>query len=181
MAKILEGPITTTQVANFMDNVSKSFIEGLYYNDHLKTKVRFWKPEMIVYPLKYLSNRETEFLTLYQKTYERNHLSKIKSSVAEFAVDINIFYDNGCPTRKVQTRILNKTMLEDLITRQTFEPSKREFLITSYSPFFNSGSYAWDHFRKFLEHRDAMIAQAQERIGASVSKAAYNMINDLHQ
>lgn len=143
----------------------------------------FWKPEVITSPNLTLLPEDTA--EMYRKLIQSKKIDYFVREPKEFAIStwfwVEDRYRNRCWIAK--TDIINLTSIEDLVSGQIIPPAVKKFFIRSekltYHYNYNPET-TWDDFDKFIEYRNQMIEQAQERLDQSVSKAAYNIMKDLH-
>jgi len=170
MPKIIKGPITIAQIANLVESGYRAFLKK--NNSYVNTKLDFWQPQMIIFPSKYITKNMNHLYDLYNLVGNRNYRNQLEKYSKEFAVDIK-----SCNNRNYLTsvtRIFNKTLLEDMVTGQTFPAPKKEFVIESYNIRWNN-----NFFNNWVEYRNMLIDQAQARVNGSVSKAALHLLDDL--
>lgn len=169
MAIILKGPIDLAGVANLLSSLTHAFYANKGYRGDVKAI--FWESEHIVAPINLELPDEARLPACYNEVYSRGRLPALASVAGQFAVGVNLIRDGSM---KVKTRAFNKTLLEDVVKGQTIPSPVGEFVIASYR--FED----WSLFDEFVQYRNQMVFEAQRRLGASVSMAAYHMINDLH-
>ncbi|MFA5071860.1 MAG: hypothetical protein WC511_05895 [Candidatus Pacearchaeota archaeon] len=182
MGIILSGPVNLETVTNLLTSVSRAFFQkqGL---DATYIETEFWKPEVITNPdLKYFPE---EIVNSYRQLIQSRKVEYLTREPKEFATSTWFWMRDGGRDKcwMAKTDVINLTSIEDLFSGQIIPPVVKKFLISTeplrYRFNYNPES-TWNLFEKFVEYRNQMIEQAQERIDQSVSKAAYNIMKDLH-
>lgn len=196
---ILSGPINIKQVVEFIQSTKKAFYRT-WEGKPVQLECSFWKPENIIITnfknlLKYYDEGESLY-QLVKKCDDLGLIDRIKPLSSNFAVDIFSFstemnYSYSSLNKELVTSVYDKTILDDLITGQTFAPLQRDFVITNYN-FETSSLYnkmeknthrkiSIEKFnQEWNDYLSQQINEAQKRISGSVSKVAYNIVNDLH-
>ncbi len=183
MAIILRGPIKMHEAMNLIHSITDSFYMKYAdlgeIRDYTITPI-FWS-ESVVTPQaveKLPTYSGSHIKHNYNQLVQRKKLSLIRSRAPEFVSVFNsrVIY-TGIFTQwhsHLKTRIVNKTVLEDIISGQSVPPTVSEFVF---------GTWVMTRRRKwldrFIKHRNKMIKEAQERLNQSVSGAAYNLMKDL--
>jgi len=184
MSIILRGPVRMSDVANLVQNITDSFyrwhIEEIKDVKNYSTSMVFWDESSIT-----ANNAErlptyegSHIRNNYNKLVKRKRLSEFKPVSSEFMAAINS--RALCPGflrewhNHLKTRIVNKTLLDDIISGQTIQPTVREFVINTWK-LTNGKGWLTD----FIQYRNRLVSQAQKRLDQSVSGAAWKMLKDL--
>jgi hypothetical protein len=181
MGIILSGPINLETVTNLLTSVSNAFFMKKNYNG-VNIQTDFWKPEVITGPN--LELLPEDIAGLYRQLIQSKKIDYFVREPKEFATSTWFWFEDRyrhqCWIAK--TDVINLTSIEDLVSGQIIPPVVKKFLINSerLRYHFDYNDTTWSDFDKFIEYRNQMIEQAQERLDQSVSKAAYNIMNDLH-
>ena len=183
MAIMLRGPIKMHDAMNLIYSITESF-----YMKHVDLgEIRDYAINPVFWSEGVINPQAVEKLPTYEGSYirhnynqlvQRKKLALIRSRASEFVSVINSrAIHTGIFTQwhnHLKTRILNKTVLEDVISGQNIPPTVSEFVFKTWVM---TRKRKW--LEDFIKHRNKMIKEAQERLNQSVSGAAYNLMKDL--
>lgn len=176
MTAILKGPISLNEVATFIESVTKAWygkedVRG--YFSALNSKIWFWGTNAILHEdtFRWLSSGQNGVQILYSQLVRAELGEQLRANVGKFVANVDAFSDRSF---NFSTKIINKTLLEDLTKGMTFPATINEYVIHTH-PCQENYSY----LNSFKKYKGEMVRQANERINQSITGAAYQIIKDL--
>ncbi|MBI4918310.1 hypothetical protein HY837_00130 [archaeon] len=201
MSKILKGPISIEQVANFIDSITKTFYHQIGHGTRISTNIGFWSSDQIIYPN---PDIDPGLNGLYEQIHRMNLSEKLKTVASQFAVAVNVYGYNSegskwfgpdDMTLEIKTRIFDKTLLEDLCKGQIFPAIEKEFIITSWNytvdgthknieipnieipqQTTSESKQMTEIHTNFIHYRDQRITEAQQRINPHRAQKSFDFL-----
>ena len=182
MAIIFRAPMKLAQVADLVISIK----EGFYRNDkqvkNFSTSPVFWSADNIdssddtIEKLPSVSGSYVK--TNYRKLIESRSLNVLRPQAADFCVAINSqvlltgwtqnWHDH------LKTRIVNKTLVQDIVNGQTVPAAVNEYVIGTWEDGCGEG---W--LDSFANYRNSILREAQLRVEQNVALSAHQLIRGL--
>ncbi|MFP4567564.1 MAG: hypothetical protein ACLFN8_01335 [Candidatus Woesearchaeota archaeon] len=199
MGITISGMLKMEDVQNLIQSINHNYYESIGHQDMFEQNLVLWDDDSLVDVGRRLESQSStcKASLQLQKDYAiveaRKLGGRLLPAISEFASTVNVEgrRDKYCDLRvESKTRIYNVTLLEDLISGQTFKPVINKFLIQTLQPYKGDGYHKFDYVADrliklddfnagFLEYRNRMVLQAQDRVNQYVSRAAGRMLDDL--
>lgn len=196
MSLIINVAASIEDVANQVINMNRAFHRRYEHHKNVcfDVNLRWWDKSRVLnqYSETLEVTKDTELPALYRDVRRIGQMDAVSKAPRDFAVTIT---SQGSPKYgnylldEWYTTIYNMTMLQDILDGINVPPQVKSFLINTvpkyheqkYDPHVGDYISASKYLNEFIDQRNRVMTEFEKRINASVSKAAYNMMNDLHK
>lgn len=151
MSMSIEVPLTISQIANLVKNISIAFWAA-EKEDTASAKILFWDGSDIRDCESSLFPSDSDLWHWIVTLYNRKTGGRLEERAQDFAVTVQAFSKGSY---KLKTKIFNASLLYDLVNGQTIPPQLRKYIVWSTRNCYEG------EFEKFIDWRDEELKRAE--------------------